>query len=135
MTPGPPASCPSLDAERVSVWLLLEELDVAAFLILEQVYVREGAPVSLPVLCSRLRHLNLHRRTIARRCFLLERLGLVRTIASSDLFVNPLLARAPETRRLLQLWHTREGRGRGLSAPVGTSDDQRGVRVTPSRSQ
>ncbi len=117
------------------MWLLLEDLDVAAFLILEQVYVREGAPVSLPVLCGRLQHLNLHRRTIARRCLLLERLGLVKTIASSDLFVNPLLARATEARFLLRLWHAREGRGRGLPVSGDGSDDQPGVRVTPSRDQ
>lgn len=118
MTAGSPVHPASESFARASVWSLLDELDVASFLVLEQVYLREGAPVSLPLLCVRLGHLNLHRRTIARRCLALERRGLVRTIASVDLFINPVVCRAEEARRLVALWRTRERMGRGDSPRV-----------------
>lgn len=120
MRAGSPVHPASESFAHASVWSLLDELDVASFLVLEQIYLRERAPVSLPVLCARLNHLNLHRRTIARRCLALERRGLVRTIASVDLFINPVVCRADEARRLVALWRTRErmGRGDSVRAPL-----------------
>lgn len=91
---------------------LLFTLGIEEILVLEQLYVVERGPVSLTQMQHRLAHLNVHPRTIARHCRRLEAAGLLTTISSVDLQINPVVPLEPNVERLVRLWHIREERAR-----------------------
>jgi len=91
---------------------LFETLSAGEFLVLEQIYVQECGPLSLSTLQSRLRHLNVHPRTITRWCLRLEKNGLVRTVRSCDLQISPVSNIEPNAKRLVRLRQLREKRAR-----------------------
>lgn len=91
---------------------LLFELSVEDILILEQLYLVHGSPRSLADLQRALAHLNIHPRTVARHCRRLEKIGLLNTISSIDLLINPVVALEPNVQRLVRLWQIREDRAR-----------------------
>jgi len=91
---------------------LLFNLTIGEILVLEQLYVVEQGPVTLSQMQRRLSHLNVHPRTVTRYCRRLEEEGLLATISSFDLFINPVVPLQGDVHRLVKLWHIREARGR-----------------------
>jgi len=91
---------------------LLASLNIGEILVLEQIYLVEGGPMPLELIRGRLRHLNVHRRAVARYCNRLQHKGLIRAVSSWDLQVSPVLGLEENIRRLVRLWQFRERRGR-----------------------
>lgn len=120
------AAPPAAAASRRRWSDLLFGLGIGEVLVLEQLYLVEAAPMSLTLLQRRLRHLNVHPRTIVRYCRRLEREGLLTTVSSIDLFVNPVVALENDVRHLVRLWRIREEQAR-LRAPFGRSQDAAGA--------
>ena len=87
---------------------LLEALSPVDFLLLEQVYVVERAPMSLRTLQRRLTYLNLHERTVTRHAWGLASRRLVDLVSSCETILNPIPRLEVNVERLVKIWRLRE---------------------------
>lgn len=88
----------------------LHTLEALDFLLLEQVYVVEDAPMDLTLLQRRLHYLNLSGRTVSRHVDRLAELGLLARVVSCHVYVNPVPALRRNATTLVRIWRIRQER-------------------------
>ena len=87
---------------------LLETLTPIDFLLLEQVYVVERAPVALRTAQRRLSYLNLTERTISRHAVALADRHLIGLVTSCETLLNPVPRLQSNVEILVRIWRVRQ---------------------------
>ncbi|MDA8116080.1 MAG: hypothetical protein M0000_01625 [Actinomycetota bacterium] len=87
---------------------LLEALTPLDFLLLEQIYVVERAPVALRTAQRRLSYLNLTERTISRHAVALADRHLVGLVNSCETLLNPVPRLQENVEVLVRIWRVRQ---------------------------
>ena len=87
---------------------LLETLTPIDFLLLEQVYVVERAPVALRTAQRRLSYLNLTERTISRHAVALADRHLIGLVTSCETLLNPVPRLQSNIEILVRIWRVRQ---------------------------